>query len=98
MCDDFSQGGLFLNTEPYIVQDVHISFTTLMAASLHKTSVLFGGFSPKNLLGVSQDEDDHILFSFRSFVKRFNVSSELKLKCDETGCYTEGEVICISGS
>ncbi|XP_045121790.1 uncharacterized protein LOC123510578 [Portunus trituberculatus] len=49
-------------------------------AALHKTSVLFGGFAPKNLLGVCEDEEGHILVSFRSFVKRFNIADRQQVR------------------
>ena len=58
----------------------HTGLMAATKAALHKTSVLFGSFASKDLLGICEDEDDHILVSFRSYVKRFNVSTEWKLR------------------
>lgn len=52
----------------------------VMAATLHQTGLLFGGFAPKNLLGVSEDEDGHLLVSFRSFIKRYNVTDRQQVR------------------
>nr|XP_045625265.1 nucleolar protein 11-like [Procambarus clarkii] len=51
-----------------------------MAASLLSTSFLCSDFSPRNLLGVNTDVEEHVLITSKSVVKRYNVLDRRQIR------------------